>query len=373
MQNEHYLKKKARILIVDDDPYSRLVLEGIVQSEGHEPLFAEDGPEALEKIAEFPPDCVLLDVMMPGMDGFEVCRLLKESEETRALPVILVTALNSLANLEKGFRAGADDFIEKPVRQQELSSRLRSMLRIKGQYDEIKEKNLKLAEAEKLREDISRMIVHDTHQPVGNIIALCDLLLMSGPDSGKIAKDIEKIRGQAERASSFLNELIVMAKQEEGRLTLRRSPVDLLDLLRESIAAIDPIAGAREISITLVSSLEAVERNVDADLFGRVIANLLSNAVKFSPRKVGIEVRCERNADGAVAIEVADEAEQVPREARERIFDKYEVVKLKKCGVTQHGLGLAFCKMVMDAHGGTIKCLPNMERGNIFRIELGRS
>src|SRR5262249_29049268 len=151
MKQPKYL---PRVLIVDDDPLARDTLEAQLYLEGYELLFATNGIDALQRMKELTPDVILLDVMMPQMSGFEVCQYLKQRSEFRHIPIILVTALDGPDELVRGLGAGADEFITKPVNSQELRARVRSMLRIKAQYDDL-ERTLQL------RELLSNMIVHD--------------------------------------------------------------------------------------------------------------------------------------------------------------------------------------------------------------------
>ena len=199
------MKKKPHILIVDDEASARQTMEMLLLGEGYLFTFAGDGYEALAELDDMDvePDTILLDVMMPDMDGFELCRRLKNHPRWGHIPIILVTALDSKADLARGLEAGADDFLHKPVNGLELRARVRSMLRIKHHYDA-------LMATMNLREDLSNMIVHDLRAPLANILVYCDLLEEYVAPAGEPA--LQTIREESERLSSFVTDMLLMAK-----------------------------------------------------------------------------------------------------------------------------------------------------------------
>ena len=163
------MKDKNMILIVDDDPTNREVMKALLSQKGYSLAFVSSGPDALSFLRAHQPSTILLDVVMPGMDGFEVCRRIKADDRGRYIPIILVTALDRKEDMIRGLDVGADDFIVKPVNGPELRSRVRTMLRIKAQYDH-------LVQTLRLRESLSDMIAHDMRKPLASILALCESL-----------------------------------------------------------------------------------------------------------------------------------------------------------------------------------------------------
>lgn len=344
-------------------------MEMLLLREGYELSFAADGYEALAHLDEESADVILLDVMMPGMDGFELCERLRRNPKWQHVPIILVTALDSKQDLARGLEAGADDFLHKPYNGLELRARVRSMLRIKQRHDE-------LQTALQLRQDLSNMIVHDIRSPLSAILISCDLLEMAvGADS----MPLSTIRGEAARLSGFLTDMLMMAKMEHGRLMLTRSEVDMnesVTAVRDSLA---PMAQLKNVSLALETPPQSARLLVDASLWQRVLDNLLTNAIKFSPTGGVITLRLsypeQEMASGEMVgmrlrLEVIDEGPGIPEEHQETIFDKFKIVAAKRRDVSQVGLGLAFCKMVVEAHDGRIFVKPNTPRGSIFVIEL---
>ena len=338
-------------------------MEMLLLREGYELCFATDGYEALAHLDEETPDVILLDVMMPGMDGFELCERLRRNPKWESIPIIMVTALDSKQELARGLDAGADDFLHKPYNGLELRARVRSMMRIKQRHDE-------LEAALKLRQDLSNMIVHDIRSPLSSIMIYCDLM---ETELGSESETLDTIRGEASRLSGFLTDMLMMAKMEYGRLMLTRTTADINQMTTAASASFKPMAGLKEINIVSDLPAETKELTVDVNLTRRVLDNLLSNAIKFSPTGGTIIMQVEyppENADRQVIIRVKDEGPGIPVEHQETVFDKFQIVAAKRRDVSQVGLGLAFCKMVVDAHDGRIFVQQNKPQGAIFTVEM---
>jgi len=362
----------STIFVVDDDPGARETLEALLLPEGYDLAFAASGPEALARLDDLGPDVILLDVMMPDMDGFEVCQRLKGDETWRHIPVILVTALDSKEDLVRGLDAGADEFLSKPVKGQELRARVRSMLRIKKQYDE-------LTAMLQLREDMAGMIVHDMRGPLTAIMGFSQLLLIRSTLPPEQLDFIERINNQAHRLNSFANDLLMVAKMEQDQFILNRSPLDISQLVLEIEESHGVIARSKGINLIVDLPREASSQvSLDANLFERVLDNLLSNAFKFSPPESTVTLRVEYlemktaapSPGPVVRVQVMDEGPGIAAEDRERVFDKFEVVASKQKAISQIGLGLAFCKLVVEAHGGRISVEANEPQGAVLTVEI---
>ena len=364
-------KRKSTVLAVDDEPVALDMLEGFLLPDGYDLMFASSGPDALSQIEKSPPDIILLDVMMPEMDGFEVCQRLKGDKRWHHIPIILVTALSSTEDLVQGLDAGADDFLNKPVDSVELRARVRSLLRVKQQYDEL-EATLRL------REDLTHMIVHDIRTPLTAILGFTELMLTRNTLDPLNNRDAKAIQTQAYRLDAFLNDMLILAKLESERLMLNRSMIDINQVVEQVRESYSVVALSKKVD--LVVDMPPVGEHVllDANLFQRVLENLISNALKFSPResKVTLKVEYPRAKTllyasvPRVRIKISDQGPGITEEDRERIFNKFEIVKLKEEGDPQIGLGLAFCKMVVEAHNGQIFVEPNLPRGSMFVVEV---
>lgn len=367
----------AAILIVDDDPATRGLLAHLVADQAGRLLFAGSAEEALSTISDESPDLILLDVMLPEMDGYELCQKLKANAATRHIPIVLITGLDSDEALVRGFDAGADEFISKPVSPVPLRARVRSMLRIKQQYDE-------LLGALKLREDLAHMLVHDMRSPLQALMAAGEMLMLRGEVTSEFGlKTLGEISNQSQRLHSFLNDLLMTAKFEGDRVILNRTSVQMDRLVERIIAASMRNAESRRISLELELPAEPLQEiDVDVNLFERVLENLISNALKYAPRESSVRIIVQeqpaargssRDAPGggsSLRLEVRDQGDGVPEEHWERIFEKFEVVSLRRQGVCQVGLGLPFCRLVIEAHGGRVWVERNHPTGAAFIVEL---
>ncbi len=361
----------GRILIVDDDQLCHLVMAEMLAVDNYELEFASSAEHALAVLAGQQPDLVLLDVLMPGIDGFELCRILKADETTRHIPVILVTGMGSEEYFSRGVEAGADEFITKPVRDVHLRARVRSMLRIKRQYDE-------LLATLRMREDLGHMVVHDMRSPL-HVLTLASELLLKRRDSldAGTLKQVETIHSHSQLLGSFVNDLLMTAKLEGDRLVLSRQPEDLSALVLQLEASNRLVAESRGIELCFEPAQAPgtpISVNLDADLVIRLVENLLGNALKFSLQgsrvTVQLSSRTTDSGEAVVRLQVADQGPGIAPEHRERIFEKYEIVPLRRRGIRQFGLGLVFCKLVAEAHGGEIWVEPNQPQGAIFVLEL---
>ena len=204
------------ILIVDDEEMTRQILSKGLTQPGYYLVFAGSGAEALEIVAELAVDLILLDVMMPEMDGLEVCQRLKSNPQWQFIPIILVTALSSKEDLAHGLEVGADDFIAKPFEWLELEARIRSMLRLKEQYDRLEAQKQQLEEVLQLRKDMVHMLVHDMKNPLTAVSVYSELLLHNPDMSAQGRQHLQAIKQGAEQLTQYANDLLLRAKTEQN-------------------------------------------------------------------------------------------------------------------------------------------------------------
>ena len=358
---------RSNILIVDDEQSMRLKLESMLMGEDYDITLLADGEELLEKVAEIKPDLIILDLMMPKVDGFEVCRRLKANNQFQHIPIILVTVLDAKKVLTKGLGdAGADDFLQKPVSKVELQARVRSMLRIKRQYDEL-EATLRM------REELSNMIVHDMSSPIISVL-LHATLMEEKIEDAELLNHLEMIRLAADRLDSFVNDMLMLAKMEQSKLRLNPSIVDINQLVLDAEKHFRVIAHSKGIQLVLSLPDPPLLMSLDSNLFRRVIANLLANALQYSLSDTTVTLNLktiDKHDDKShLYMEVIDQGPGIPEEYHQKVFEKFEVVDLKRKGIPQIGLGLTFCKMAIDAHGGEIFVKPNHPQGSVFVVKI---
>jgi CheY-like chemotaxis protein len=354
----------SAILIVDDDPRNVRLLEAILGAAGYRTDQATSGEECLRKVAESKPDLILLDVMMPGTGGLEVCRLLESSPETRSIPVIMVTALSDREDHERAIEAGADDFVTKPIDKGVLLLRVRSLLRTKRYADE----NRALGE---LREDFVGMLVHDLGNPLGIVSASLDYVLGRRVATGEDLEALKDARRACEIASHLVQDMVLLAKLERSRIQPKREVLAVEPVVREAVQLQRRCVRAEHVRLD-VDAAPVPSIVADASLLRRVLANLLENAMRHSPDGGVVRVSIASGSN-AVAIAVSDQGAGIPPHLHAVIFEKFRQIDdaSRPARVGRLGLGLAFCKLAVESQGGSIEVVSEGDGcGATFRFTL---
>jgi signal transduction histidine kinase len=352
------------ILVVDDDQRNVRLMESILKAHDYVVLKAYNGEEALRLVETERPDLILLDVMMPKMSGFELCQRLKVRYETRLLPIIMVTALNSLEDKVRALEIGADDFLSKPINKVELLAKVRAVLRVKALQDEVERQkmeleatNAELLRMQGFRESLTQMVVHDLKNPLASIMGNIQLLQMQKAEltPARLDELLQRTQESSRALMRMILNILQIGKMEERRMPLRLEPVPLRPVIQENL---DEMAGlsARD-GIRLENRVDDVLPPVVADreLVSRVVANLLSNALKHTPG--GGEVVFEARRDGdEVVLTIRDTGEGIPEELQPRIFEKFVAGQADHSSrlLYDSGLGLTFCRLAVECHGGRI-------------------
>ncbi len=356
------MNEKFSILIVDDEPDNFDVIETLLAKQGYQLHYASSGQKALDRLEKIPIDLILLDVMMPELDGIEVCRKIKTNPKYFHIPIIIVTALTAKEDLARCLELGADDFISKPVSGVELRARIHSLLRIKQQHDALKT-------SLKLREEMANMIVHDLRNPLTNIIAACDLLkILDLPEQQK--QWLELIEHSGKNIECMLDSLLIMAKLEAQQLRLNLSDVNLGEMVQTAVNDFQAMAILYEIKLLAKVKPQNKLVKVDCNLLRRVIDNLITNAIKYSPADSQVIVEVDYPKGKQARIRVSDQGAGVSEEFKKRLFEKFEIGPSLYRNVKQTGLGLTFCQLAISRHGGTITVEDNQPKGAIFTVEL---
>ncbi|MBD2176582.1 hybrid sensor histidine kinase/response regulator [Pseudanabaena sp. FACHB-1998] len=359
------MKMQPSILVVDDEPNNFDVIEALLDDDEYQLNYASSGLKAIERLDSLLPDVILLDVMMPELNGIDVCKKITQNPRWKMIPIIMVTALTAKEDMVACLAAGASDFLSKPVNGVELRARIKSMIRIKQQYDE-------LETLMQSREDMVNMIVHDLRTPLTTILLSAELL--NDPNMPEIRKPekLERITRGGQRLQSLIDSLLMMAKLEAGKMVLKYTSTDLHQLCSSLITDFEVIAAQKKLSLSISLPEVNEERpkvKVDVPIFRRILDNLLSNAIKFSPSNSSIQVILSYPESGGATISVADMGRGIDESMKSVIFEKYEIGAPVK-NTSQLGLGLAFCKLAIEAHGGTIAAENNQPNGSIFTITI---
>ncbi|HEV8470236.1 MAG TPA: response regulator [Candidatus Limnocylindria bacterium] len=361
----------GKVLIVDDEIANVELLARRLEAIGCQTQVASSGERAIALARTEQPDLILLDVMMPGMDGWQTCRRLKSQPETAGIPVIFVTAKDRYEDLSKGFEVGGIDYITKPFEPIELAARVRSAIFTKHLQDQLRKSNADLQRMEQSRKELIGMLGHDIRNLANSVVAFMQLVRMGQLEPGRREFD-ELLRLSESNISELLrmvNALLDVYKMEEGKLEAMPQVIALSALAERSIAQVAPESLAK--GIELESSLpQGVAVFVDDGLIVRVLTNLLANAVKHTPTggKVRIESVRDESLERSIIVRVHDTGPGITADDAPHIFDRFYQGAGRSRGGT--GLGLAFCKLAVELHGGTITVVNPGETGAIVQFTL---
>jgi signal transduction histidine kinase len=365
--------KTPRVLLVDDEPRNLRLLERMLSPLGYELRAASDGQTALRLAVEGPPDLVLLDVMMPGLTGIDVCRLLRMEPAVGFVPIVLLTSLSDGESRVAGLDAGADDFVSRPVEATELRARVKALLRTKALYDELQERYRELQVLEASRNGLAQMIVHDLRNPLVSVIGYLELI-ECGYVSGEAAQQsVRVVKRNAERVVAMVTDILNVSKLEAGRLSLEKAAVDLASLAADVALDAKPLLEQKRLELAVAIPPDLPPASADRELVRRVLVNLVSNAASFSPQGSTVSLSAEKG-EGQLRVQITDSGPGVPVEDRDRIFEKFGALNGRKSGRKYStGLGLAFCKLTVEAHGGRIGIDGNSGPGSTFWFTLGQA
>lgn len=368
-----------KILVVDDVQSNVLLLKALLGREGFNIIYAMNGTEALEKVKSESPDLVLLDVMMPDMDGFEVAGRLKVEPSQAEIPIIFLTALNDSASVVKGFQLGANDFISKPFRREEL------LIRVEHQLSLVDARRIILRQTEELRKTIAgrdklySVIAHDLRSPMASIKMLCNTIMMS-IEPGSVLQDVFEMLEMANKTSeevfSLLDNLLKWTKSQLGKLSNVPQPIDLVGLVDGVIEVFKPIAESKSIALALERSIESVEVVVDVEMIKSVVRNLISNAIKFSHKDTTVTTRVEtrmdeRNGLNEVIVIVSDKGCGIKEEDQPKLLN--EATHFTTFGTNSEegsGLGLLLCKDFVAKNNGQLWFTSKPGAGSDFCFSL---
>jgi signal transduction histidine kinase len=373
----------VRILIIDDNLQNREVAEGHLVSAGYQAMQAEDGEQGLAMIEEQRPDLILLDVLMPGMDGFETCRQIRMLPVVGDTPVLFLTALGDLGTHKQALDSGADDFLTKPINRTELLIRVRSLLRIKQlsdelkrNYDVIRAQHDALLGANRQKEELTALIVHDLKNPLSSILSNAQYVLGRKQLGVDEADSLEDILRASQSMVRLVMNLLDVSRSEDGALIPHVTEFDLAALLAEVCKEMGRRLEDKDQRLAHSLGGELGPLRGDRDLIRRVLENLIDNAYKYGPRHTTISIELvpttmDDGAEPAVEIRVRDEGEGVPAPYRQLIFEKYGRVDTRGGSARgSHGLGLVFCRRAVGVHGGAIWVEDGAGRGGCFCVRL---
>jgi two-component system sensor histidine kinase/response regulator len=362
------------ILVVDDNEQNRSLAKASLEDEGYGVVLASGGEPALEAFSKRGFACVLLDVRMPGLDGFEVCRRMRDMPGGKETPIVFLTALRDLDTFDAALAAGGDDFLTKPLRPAELLVRVRAALELRrlglenrGYYETIREQRDAMMRLQLQKEQLTTFLVHDLKNPVNALDLHAQLLLRDKTLPERAKTSAQAIRSEARRLTQLISNMLDISKGEAGELTVIPGEIDMVALAEELVSEF-AVRGAAK-NVTLRKQVEQPALHADPGLLRRVLENLLDNALRHSPEGSTVSLCVTGSADG-VELRVSDQGSGVPHALREAVFERFVQGSAPAGGTKNgYGLGLAFCKLAVQAHGGAM-WVEDGAPGAVFAIRL---
>ncbi len=363
--------ERKTILIVDDDYVNQRLLLQILKPH-FEILLASNGEMALALAdSDTPPDLILLDIIMPEMDGYEVCRKLKENPRTRDIPVIFVTAQGGVEDETAGLDMGGVDYIIKPFNLSRVVARVNVQMKLKRQRDELEEITKRLEVLNQMKNKFLGMAVHDLRNPLVSVRGLSELLLSEDfdPLTDTQRLYLQTICAASQEMLSLVNDLLDVSVIESGNLVLSSERASFNRLIRKKVVMNE--VAARKKGITIRTAMdEELEGYFDSKRIGQVVDNLMSNAIKYSPPDSNIYISLGA-VEGGVRIGVRDEGPGISEEDHCKLFGEFQKLSSKPtAGEKSTGLGLAIVKKIVEAHSGTLEVHSRPGEGSTFSFTI---
>ncbi len=364
-------RSEYKILIVDDVVSNVLLLKILLTNEKFQVCTASNGKMCIEMAKSEHPDLILLDVMMPELNGFDTAVILKKDPDTQEIPIIFLTALNNPSDLVKGFQVGANDFLTKPFNKEELVMRVMHQIQLVAAKRIIIRQNEELKRTISNRDKMYSVIAHDLRSPMASIRMVLNLAVnVVSPDivGDEIFGLLDKANRESEETHDLLDNLLKWTKSQTGRLNVVYQDIDLDDIVPGAVDIFRMIAEMKKIDLKYIPAEEKLTVHGDNDMIKTIIRNFLSNAVKFTPEGKGIEVFYKREGDFA-RICVRDHGVGIAPERVETIFHKGETT-YGTGGEEGSGLGLQLCQDFARKNGGDAQVESTIGEGSTFSFTV---
>ena len=371
--------QKKVILVVDDIEQNVTDISQILRSNGYQVLAAFSGEQALKMLEKRTPDLILLDVMLPDINGFEVCKRIKQNKSISDIPIIFLSALSEAETKVEGLEVGGVDYITKPFQESEVLARVKVHLRIRHLEIERKEHIEKLILQNEAKDRLMQIVSHDLHSPLSGIHSLSEILF-----KGEEAKDVTLVREFSELISStaanlmhLVNDLLDLAKVESGKLQIMPMEFDIALTIRSCVRLQKNVALNKGVTFVEIYSSPVINIEADEPKLVQVINNLLSNAIKFTPKGGTITVRAivqppdNKHNFPTLLFSVCDTGIGIPPEDLPNIFEKFgKHQRSGTAGEKGTGLGMPIVKRFVELHSGTIEVESIIGKGTEFIISL---
>ena len=365
----------ARVLVVDDDEIIRKLLRRVLERSDFTVDEAGSGEQAIERITEAPPDLILLDVIMDGLDGFDACRRIKELDGMDAVPIVFVTGRSDTASIVEGLEAGGSDYVTKPINRHEVVARIRTHLKMRALVRQQAEFIDMLKHANFAKNKVIGVASHDMRNPLISIKGITEFLEGAGPLNEDQKEMVETIRTSSEVMLHLVDELLDLAVIDSGEDRFEFKPVALGEIVSESLNIYRFTANRKSIELQMENRGVPEPLMLDRNQFRRVVDNLLSNAVKYSPEGTRVRVLLEAR-DGVGYLVVEDEGSGIPEDEMHKLFTDFGKTSVRPTGnESSTGLGLSICRKIVETHHGSVAAENRTDRSGarfIVRLDLAR-
>jgi two-component system cell cycle sensor histidine kinase PleC len=361
------------ILIVDDDPVVRALTRESLEDEGYELAEAEDGSAAYEACQRTAPEIIICDVVMPGMDGFELCRRLRQRPETASIPILMATGLDDYQSIAAAFDAGATDFIAKPLNWLILKYRVRYMLRAARAFAELVAAKERAEIADRSKSTFLANMSHELRTPLNAVIGFSELMQSAalGPISPQYAEYAKIIGDSGAHLLTIINDILDIAKAEAQGLKLGNDEAHLPEIVSFSASMVEAMAKKASIALTVEVAPALPQFRCDAKKLQQILINLLANAIKFTPAGGAVSLLVSRDPAGDLLMRIADTGVGIPQDKISVALSPFGQVDSplaeKNDGV---GLGLPLTKRLVELHDGTLRIDSEPDRGTTVTLRF---
>ncbi len=358
-----------KILVVDDVVSNVLLLKILLTNEGFQIITANNGEECIETAKTEKPDLILLDVMMPGISGFDTAVILKKEAETQEIPIIFLTALNNPSELVHGFQVGANDFLTKPFNKEELVMRVMHQVQLVAAKRIIVRQNEELKRTISNRDKMYSVIAHDLRSPMASIRMVLNLVVSAispdviGPEMFEL---LDKANKESEETHDLLDNLLKWTKSQTGRINVVYQDFDINEVIPGVVEIFSMIAFTKKITLEYKPNCDKLVVRADNDMLKTVVRNFLSNAVKFSPENSTIEIITGIEGEYA-KISIRDHGVGIAPERLGELFHKGETT-YGTSGEEGSGLGLQLCADFARKNGGDVAVESVLGEGSTFSV-----
>jgi signal transduction histidine kinase len=365
---------KATILVVDDTPDNLNLMSSLLKND-YQVKIANGGEKALRIAAsDFPPDLILLDIMMPVMDGYEVCRLLKLNPDTTNIPVIFLTAKSEIVDETKGLELGAIDYIAKPISPPIVLARVKNHLALQEKNNALKNAILIAEKANLAKSEFLSSMSHELRSPLNAILGFAQLIESGFPPPTPSQQEfLTHILQAGWHLLKLINEILDLAKIEHRQVSISAEPVSLAEVMIECQSIVSQQAQQRGITLKFPSFSLPLFVCSDRTRLKQILINLLSNAIKYNSKRGTVEVKCSEISPARTRVSISDTGAGLCPEKLAQLFQPFNRLGQENCTEEGTGIGLVVTKRLVELMGGVIGVESVVGKGSVFWFELTKA